>query len=82
MNTNTMELNLNEMETANGGINWDRVVGISWGTGTIAAAFASVAVVAISGPVGWGVAAAAIGGAAIAGAVTGGGITAAVTAND
>ena len=82
---NTMEmkeLNLNEMETVNGGINWDRVTGAAWGGGSIAAAIASVTIAAMSGPIGWGVAAAALGGAAVAGAVTGGGIAAAATAND
>ena len=76
------ELSLDEMEMVNGGINWDRVAGISWGCGTFAAAIASVTVVAISGPIGWGIAAAAVGGAAVAGAAVGGGITAAVTAKD
>ena len=78
---NMNELNLDELEMANGGVNWDRVFGFSWLSGMGAAAFASVAVCAMTGPIGWG-ALAVVAGTGAAAAAVGGGITAAVTAND
>ena len=78
---NMNELNLDELEMAKGGVNWDRVIGFSWLSGMGAAAFASVAVCAMSGPIGWAGIGAIVGTGAVSAAV-GGGITAAVTAND
>lgn len=75
------ELNMDEMAIVNGGVDIDKVIGFSWLSGFGAAAFASVAVCALSGPIGWG-ALAVVAGTGAAAAAVGGGITAAVTAND
>ena len=43
MNTNTMELNLNEMEQVNGGIEWGKIFKeAAWGVGIGAACGAGV----------------------------------------
>ena len=81
MNTNMKELNMNEMELANGGVDWARVFGFSWMSGMGAAALASVTVCALSGPIGWG-ALAVVGSTGAVAAAVGGGITVAVTADD
>ena len=75
------ELNMKEMENVNGGVDGAKVFGFSWLSGMGAAAFASVAVCAMTGPIGWG-ALAVVAGTGAAAAAVGGGITAAVTAND
>ena len=75
------ELNMTEMANVNGGVDWAKVFGFSWTSGMGAAAIASIAVCALSGPIGWG-AAAVVAGTGAAAAAVGGGITAAVTAND
>ena len=75
------ELNIEELENVNGGVDGGKVFGISWLSGMGAAAIASVAVCAMTGPIGWG-ALAVVAGAGAAAAAVGGGITAAVTAND
>ncbi len=74
-------LNDKELEMVNGGIDWEKVFGFSWTSGMGVAAITSVAIAAMSGPVGWG-ALAIVGAAGAGGAVVGGGITAAVTADD
>ena len=68
MNTNTMELNLNEMELVNGGGVWDHVLGAAEGVsgGFFAGLFGGLA---IAGP--GGAAVGSIGGA-VAGGVVGG----------
>ena len=76
MNTNMKELNLNEMETVNGGFDWDTfgfstLLGGSTGAGL---AFLGTLFV-VSNPAGW-VTGAVLAGGAIAGAVAGGGIEA------
>ena len=58
-----------------------RIFGFGWMSGMGAAALASVAVCALSGPIGWG-AIAVVAGTGAAAAAVGGGVTAAVTAND
>ena len=78
---NMNELNLDELEMAKGGVDWAKVFGFSWTSGMGAAALASLAVCALSGPIGWAAIGAVVGSGAAAAAV-GGGITAAVTAND
>ena len=75
------ELNMMEMANVNGGVDWNKVFGFSWTSGMGAAALASLAVCALSGPIGWG-AIAAVAGTGAAAAAVGGGITAAVTAKD
>ncbi len=75
------ELNIAEMENVNGGVDWNKVFGFGWTSGMGAAALTSVAICALSGPIGWG-ALAVIGGVGAGAAAVGGGITAAVTAND
>jgi hypothetical protein len=75
------ELNMMDMANVNGGVDWAKVFGFSWTSGMGAAAIASIAVCALSGPIGWG-AAAVVAGTGAAAAAVGGGITAAVTAND
>ena len=51
MNTNTMELNMNEMELVNGGIEWGKIFKeAAWGIGIGAASGAGVG--AFFGPVG------------------------------
>ena len=72
---------MNEMAMVNGGVDVARVFGCSWLSGMGAAAIASIAVCALSGPIGWG-ALAVVGGTGATAAAVGGGITAAVTAND
>ena len=78
---NMKELNLDELEMAKGGVDWAKVFGFSWTSGMGAAALASLAVCALSGPIGWAGIGAIVGTGAVSAAV-GGGITAAVTAND
>ena len=71
MNTETMELNLNEMETVSGGSFWDHLNGVTVGMG--AGGLAGLAVgSAVAGPTGGmvGLAAGAVGGA-IAGGIVG-----------
>ena len=75
------ELNMMEMENVNGGYDMARIFGFSWMSGMGAAALASVAVCALSGPIGWG-AITVVAGTGAAAAAVGGGVTAAVTAND
>ena len=75
------ELNMMDMANVNGGVDWAKVFGCSWTSGMGAAAIASIAVCALSGPIGWG-AAAVVAGTGAAAAAVGGGITAAVTAKD
>ena len=60
MDTNTMELNLNELETVNGGDVWDHVLGVF--TGAMGGAFTGMAAGGLGG----------LGVAGPAGAVTGG----------
>lgn len=63
MNTNAMELNLNEMEMINGGWNWKEC--IFWGTvGTVAGAGVGAHVGGVPGAVIGGVVGGAIGAAA------------------
>ena len=51
MNTNMMELNMNEMELANGGIEWGKILKeAAWGVGIGAACGSAVG--AFFGPVG------------------------------
>ena len=71
------ELNIEELENVNGGVDGGKVFGISWLSGMGAAGIAS----AVVGPIGWGAMAVVAGAGAVAAAV-GGGITAAVTAKD
>ena len=47
-------LNDKELEMVNGGIDWEKVFGFSWTSGMGIAAITSVAIAAMSGPVGWG----------------------------
>ena len=71
MNTNMMELNLNEMEQANGGWDWlSAAMGaLIGGSGGAAIGVISVAASVAIGPVGW---VALVGGTAVAvGAITG-----------
>ena len=75
------ELNLDELETVNGGIDWDLVSGIGWTSGGFFAAITSITICCISGPIGWS-ALAGVGAAGVLGAVTGGGITAMATDDD
>ena len=75
------ELNMMDMANVNGGVDWAKVFGFGWTSGMGAAALASVAVCALSGPIGWG-ALAVVAGTGAAAAAVGGGITAAVTAKD
>ena len=75
------ELNMMDMANVNGGVDWAKVFGFSWTSGMGAAALASIAVCALSGPSGWG-AAAVVAGTGAAAAAVAGGITAAVTAKD
>lgn len=70
-----------EMANVNGGVDSAKVFGFSWTSGMGAAAIASIAVCALSGPIGWG-ALAVVAGTGAAAAAVGGGITAAVTAKD
>ena len=51
MNTNMMELNMNELELVNGGIEWGKILKeAAWGIGIGAAS--GVAVGAFAGPIG------------------------------
>ena len=71
MNTNTMELNLNEMEQVNGGWDWLTAAmgALIGGSGGAAIGVISVAASVAVGPVGW---IALVGGTAVAcGAITG-----------
>ena len=72
MNTNTMELNMNEMEMVNGGWNWLSAAmgGLIGGTGGAAIGLLATAAAA-SGPVGWAILAGGAAGAAVVGAITG-----------
>jgi len=66
MNTNTMELNLDEMEMVNGGWNWKNFFETAGVGGTIGALCGTVVGIA-TGPVGW----CALGGALILGGTCG-----------
>ena len=79
MNTNMMELSMDEMEMVNGGINWGRVFGVGWTTAMVGLGAATFTVLAMSNPVGW-VAAGIVAGSMVAGGAAGGGITAAIEA--
>ena len=80
MNTNTMELSLNEMEMVNGGFDWLNVEIGGFVGGVLATGAACLAITAMAAtPAGW-VAAAAIVGAAAAGSGVGGGVGAIVSA--
>ena len=80
MNTNAMELTLNEMEMVNGGFDWNKCGIWSLFGGTAAAGLATLGTIAVvSNPAGW-VLGAVFAGSAIAGAVAGGGIDAIVQA--
>ena len=82
MNKETLkELKLDELELARGGFDAAKIFGFSWTSGMGAAALASLAVCAMSGPIGWAAIGTVVGTGAAAAAI-GGGITAAVTAND
>jgi len=80
MDNNMMELNLNEMEMVNGGINWGRVFGVGWTTAMVGAAAATLTILAASTPVGWVATGAALAGSMAVGGTIGGGITAAIEA--
>ncbi len=79
MNTNIKELNIEEMEMANGGINWGRVFGVGWTSAMVGLGAGALAVLAMSNPVGW-VATVVVASAAVATGATGTGIATAVEA--
>ena len=66
MNTNRMELNLNELEAVNGGWDWDSFF-CAGGAGAICGALAGGTLGICLGPVGW----CALAGAAVVGGVPG-----------
>ena len=80
METNMKELNLEEMEMANGGGFWDKVsIGGFYG-GVIGFGAAALGIAAVSNPVGLVATAVIIVGATAAGTAAGGGIGAVVSA--
>jgi len=75
MDTTMKELNLEEMETINGGINWGTVFGGGWTGAMIGLGAASLTILAMSNPITGLAAAAIVAGSAAAGGAVGGGIT-------
>lgn len=76
MDTNKIELSMDDMELVNGGLDWDlkKTIGgsiLGGGVGLVAGACVAVA---LSGPVGWCLAGGTLAGAAVVGAVRGSGL--------
>ena len=74
-NTDTMKLNLDEMDMVNGGWNWDRFSAGSFFGGVVACGAACLAIASMATPVGWVAAGAAVVGATAAGTGLGAGIS-------